>query len=292
MAIDKLQDKIRKMKNPSMVDFSFDPEKIPPHILEESADLCAACERFCAELLEGLKTVVPAARFNMGRFSLLGPEGLSVLQRLTLLAEELGYYVLLDVPESLSADHAVYSANALLVNDCNYHFDGLLITPYIGSDAIKPYAQLLKQKEKDLFVVLRTGNKTAAELQDLLSGSRLMHMAAADIANRHGQPLVTRCGYSQVAVVGPASVADVLKKLRARYQHFFILMDGYDYPNANAKNCSYSFDKLGHGAVACASTGILNAWNPDLSDGRDYIQYSVEAAERMKKNLLRYITIL
>lgn len=292
MSIDKLQDKIRKLKNPSMVEFSVDPEQIPPHILEESQNTCEACERFSRELLDSLKDLVPAVRFSINRFSLLGPEGLAALARLTTHASELGYYVVLDVPENISKESAEFSAKVFLRNDCEYAFDALLLTPYIGSDGLKPYTALLKEKGKDLFVVLRTANKTAAELQDLLSGSRLVHMAAADIVNRSSETMITRCGYSQVAVVGPANVADVLKKLRARYKHFFILMDGYDYANANAKNCSYSFDKLGHGAIACAGNGILYAWNPDLSDGTDYLQYSVEAAERMKKNLLRYITIL
>ena len=290
MAIDKLQDKIRKLKNPSMLDFSMDTEKIPPHILFEEVNICAAYERFCRELLSALKNLIPAVRFSVSRCMLMGAEGLNVLERLTAFASEQGYYVLLDVPESLSGEHAELNAKILLQNTCPYTFDGLLITPYIGGDAIKPYTEQLKGK--DLFVVLRTANKTASELQDLLSGSRLVHMAAADIVNRRSEKMITRSGYSQVAVVGPANVADVLKKVRARYKHFFILVDGYDYANANAKNCSYAFDQLGHGAIACANAGILTAWNPDISDGTDYVQCAEEAAERMKKNLLRYVTIL
>ena len=117
-------------------------------------------------------------------------------------------------------------------------------------------------------------------------------MAAADVVNRLAQPLIGRSGYSQVAVVGPASVADILKKLRARYTNLFLLLDGYDYTNANAKNCSFAFDRLGHGAIACADRGVLAAWNTDSSDGTQYAQQAVEAAERMKKNLLRYVNVL
>ena len=292
MAIDKLQDKIRKIKNPAMLDFSLDMEKIPPHILLEEASVCAAYERFARELLNALKYLLPAVRFSLSRSIFGGTEGLAVLERLTAYAAELGYYVLLDVPECLSREQAEWNAKILLRNSCPYTFDGLLITAYIGGDAIKPYAQLLEGKGKDLFVVLRTANKTASELQDLLSGSRLVHMAAADVVNRQSEKLITRSGYSRVAVVVPANVADVLKKVRARYKHFFLLVDGYDYANANAKNCSYAFDQLGHGALVCANTGILSAWNPEVSDGTDYVQCAIDAAERMKKNLLRYVTIL
>ena len=93
-------------------------------------------------------------------------------------------------------------------------------------------------------------------------------------------------------MIGPASVADILKKIRARYQNLFLLLDGYDYNNANAKNCSFAFDKLGHGAIVCSGTGIVKAWDTELYDGENYIQPAVEAAERMKKNILRYTTVL
>ena len=86
--------------------------------------------------------------------------------------------------------------------------------------------------------------------------------------------------------------ASSLRNLREKYKNLFLLIDGYDYSNSNAKNCSFAFDKLGHGAIACAGRGITVAWDTDTSEGTDYIAQVVEAAERMKKNLLRYITVL
>ena len=77
-----------------------------------------------------------------------------------------------------------------------------------------------------------------------------------------------------------------------KYPKLFLLVDGLDYPNANAKNCANAFDKFGHGAIACASTGITGAWDTETSDGTDYVECAVQAADRMKKNLLRYITVL
>lgn len=292
MAIDKLQEKIRKLKNPSALDFSLDMAAIAPHVLKQEESSMCAYERVCMEVMDALKAIVPAVRFSLGHFSLLGAEGLLLLSKLTDCAKELGYYVLLDAPESYSPFSAEISASTLLADTCNYTFDGLVVSVYAGSDVLKPYVQRLKESGKDLFVVLRTANKSAAELQDLLTGSRLVHMAAADVVNRYADALVGRSGYSQLAAIGPASVADVLKKLRARYKNLFLLVDGYDYTNANAKNCSYAFDALGHGAIVCSGRGILGAWDTDYYNGEDYLKPVVEAAERMKKNLLRYITVL
>ena len=223
MAIDKLQEKIRKVKNPTVVDLCVCAAQVPPHILEEEETLIRAYGRFYHELLSALKGVVPAVRFSLGHFSLLGPDGHSLLHDVTYLAKEQGFYVFLDGPESLSALSAVSGADALFAEKCPWWFDALVVSAYAGSDVLKPYVSRLKESKKDLFVVLRTANKSASELQDLLSGSRLVYMAAADKVSRQGVELIGRSGYSQVAGVGPASSADSLRNLREKYKNLFLL---------------------------------------------------------------------
>lgn len=287
MSVDVLQEKIRKVKNPSVVVFDAFPGVVPQEILERTGDVCEAYGQFAAALLEGLKDIVPAVRFGLGSFALLGGQGLSVLDRLTRQAKDLGYYVLLDAPEVFSALSA-QNAAAVLSGDA-FCWDGLVVSVYLGSDVIKPFAELCKEG-KSLFPVVRTSNKSASEIQDLLTGGRLVHVAAADIVSRIGEPFYGRSGYYQVGALAAASSADSLRSLRSKYARVFLLLDGYDYPNANAKNCSYAFDRLGHGAAACAGLSILGAWQ-EAQDG-DFVQAAVAAAERMKKNLTRYITVL
>ena len=96
MSIDKLQEKIRKLKNPSMVEFSLNLDRIPPHLLLQEQSEIMAYDRFCRELLDGLKGIVPAVRFSMGKFSLLGPDGMFLLSRMVNYAKAQEYYVLLD----------------------------------------------------------------------------------------------------------------------------------------------------------------------------------------------------
>ena len=173
-----------------------------------------------------------------------------------------------------------------------YPCDALVISGYLGSDVIKPFLPYCKKGKKDLFVVVRTANKSASELQDLLAGSRNVHIAAADHVNRYGADTAGKFGYTQVGVLAAASSADSLRTLRSKYPRLFLLLDGFDYPNANAKICSNAFDKFGHGAAACSGSGIVSAWKDAESDGRDYLEHAKAAAERMKKNLTRYITFL
>ena len=287
MSVDILQEKIRKTKNPTLVDLTISANLLPPSLLEQEGSTVKGWGKYALELMEGLRGAVPAVRFSFSAYALYGGDGLNLLNFLMNRAKELGYYVLLDSVESLSPQAAETAAEELFAWNC----DGLVVSAYIGSDGVKPYVKKLKETGKSLFVALRTANKSAPELQDLMTGSRLVYVAAADMVSRLGEPFPSKCGYHQVCGVGPASSADALRALRSKYPRIFLLVDGYDYPNANAKNCSLAFDKLGHGAAVCVGSTITGAWKEDGAT-EDYVLAAQQAAERTKKNLTRYITIL
>lgn len=291
MSIDFLHDRIRKLKSPLIVDMSITEDLMPKHLLEQEGDFFKAYFRFCRELLEALEGVVPGVRFSFDSFALLGEEGLMQLRSLLKRAGGLGFYTLLDGPSILSP-WAADRAAALLSGD-EYPCQGMLISPYIGSDAIKPFVNACAKGEKDLFVVVRSANKSASELQDLLTGKRLVQGAAAELVNRFGETIFTRCNYSRICAVSSAGAADSLRNLRAQYKHMFILVDGLDYPSGNMKNCSLAFDRFGYGAAISAGPTVTAAWL-DSENGRPeaYIEHALAAAERLKKNLQRYITIL
>jgi orotidine-5'-phosphate decarboxylase len=288
MAVDILQEKIRKLKNPSMVELGLSLSDLPPQFEKSAAGYGA----FCRELLEGLKGIVPAVRFSFASFALLGSEGMEQLMQSMKTASELGYYVAMDAPEISSPAAAKMIADLVWGEGSGYACDALVISGYAGSDVIKPFLSCCKDGKKDIFVVTRTANKSASEIQDLLAGSRTVHLAVADHVNRYGADTAGKYDYTRVALLAAASSADSLRNLRSKYPKLFLLVDGYDYPNANAKNCSFAFDKFGHGAVACAGTSVTSAWKQTESDGNDWLEQAKTAAERMKKNLGRYITIL
>lgn len=292
MSIDVLQEKIRKLKNPSMIDLALKISDLPPHLLEEEGSAPAAYGRFCRELLAELKGSVPAVRVGFTAFALLAPEGLAELRSVLEQASSMGYYVAMEAPYILSPMMAEATAEAVWGENAIYPCDGLIISAYPGSDIIKPFVPYVKTQKKDLFPVVRSSNKSAPEIQDLLTGTRLVHAAAADLVSRFGGDNVGKFGYARISVVAGANSAESLRNLRMKYPKLFLVLDDMDYSGCNAKICSNAVDKFGHGAVVCAGPTVTAAWQQEASDGRDYLDRTVAAAERMKKNLTRYVTVL
>lgn len=292
MSIDVLQEKIRKLKNPSIVDLTLKVSDLPKHLLEEEEGAAAAYGRFCRELITELKGIVPALRISFAAFAVLGAEGLEQLQSVLSAASKADFYIVMDAPFVLSPMMAQATADAFWGENAKYPCAGLITSAYAGSDIIKQFVPYVKENKKDLFCVVRTSNKSAPEIQDLLTGSRLVHAAAADLVNRFGADNVGKFGYARISVMAGANSTESLRNLRMKYPKLFLLVDDMDYSGCNAKICSNAFDKFGHGAAVCAGPTITSAWQQADSDGRDYLEHAVAAVERMKKNLTRYVAVL
>lgn len=292
MSVDKLQNKIRKTKNPTILELSLSPWDIPQAVHDCTNSTAEAYGAYCEKLLVLMKGWIPGVRISFSSFVLLGEEGSRQLSRTLKLASDYGYYVLLDAPEIWSAASAELTARQVLGEKSLFPCDGILIGCYLGSDCYKPFLPYCENEKKDLFVSVRSANKSASELQDLLTGSRLVHTAAADYVNRYAANMVGKWSYSRVSIVAAASAADSLRNLRIKYPKMFLLVDGYDYPNANAKNCALAFDQMGHGAAVCSGKTIGCAWKKDQKEENDGMEAARDAAERMKRNLSRYVTIL
>lgn len=285
MSVDVLQDKIRKLKNPSMVELTLLPDQLPACVREAGDDLTAYTV-FCREMLTALRGIVPAVRFSFDHFALLG--GLDKLSDLLEQAKNLGYYVVLDGPQTLNVVTAELASQKLTAFD----FDALVLSPYIGSDGVKPFMTLCKDQGKALFFAVRTANKSASELQDLRTGSRHVYAAATDVLSRFGGETQQRSGYANIGVLASCGSAASLMELRNNYNRLYILADGLDTASGNAKNASYAFDRLGRGAVVCAGAGVTCAWQENGTDGADYVEQAVQAAQRVQKNLTRYLQIV
>ena len=130
------------------------------------------------------------------------------------------------------------------------------------------------------------------QVQDLLSGDRVVYQVVADLAMRWSTDLFGRNGYSEIGLAVGANNVPVLKNLRARYDRLFFLVPGFGAQGAGAKDVQHAFDRMGHGAVVMAGRSILYAYLKHETDKREYAQAARSAAEKMREQILGYITVI
>ncbi len=301
MSIDVLQAKIRKLKSPVMVGLDPSPDVIPPALLPSEGGLAALAncyEDFCTGILDAVSGIVPAIKVQSGCFTPLGAEGLAAMQRIMEKATQMGYYVLLDSNFSSVEHIAKLYADSLFgsvrVGQSSYHpyaCDGVTINGYLGTDAVRPFLPYCQEEKKNLFCYVRTSNKSSREVQELISGDRLVYTAMADLIMRWSTDLFGKNGYSEIAAVVGATQPAAIKALREKYDRIFLLVTGYGAQGGRAKNIQYAFDKFGHGAIVSASRSILGAWQSPNAD-EDYREAAKKATIEMKNDIMTYLMVI
>ena len=306
MSIDVLQQKIRKLKNPTMVCLCPYYEQLPAYLRDEARaqhgdTLAAAAEAsraFCFGILDALEGFVPAVSVETACFLTFGADGTAAMQRVLEYAREKGYYVLLDAmrcdiaPNAEALSEACFGGVKVGENSYTpYACDGVLLSSYLGSDAVKPFIRFCAEG-KNVFLLSHSSNKSAREVQDLLSGDRVVYQVMADLAMRWSGDLFGANGYSEIGLAVGANNVPVLKNLRDRYDRLFFLVPGFGAQGAGAQNVQYAFDRIGHGAVVMAGRSLLYAYLKHETDEHDYAQAARLAAEKMREQILGYITVI
>ncbi len=152
----------------SLLCVGLDPH---PDLLKEPT--AAAVREFCLRIIFETAELALAFKPNSAFFEAFGPEGIQALKDvISAVPEEIP--VILDAKRGDIADPSkAYARTAFEVLGA----DALTVNPYMGSDSVAPF---LEDAERGAFILCRTSNPGAADLQmRRLGGSFLFEEVAA-----------------------------------------------------------------------------------------------------------------
>lgn len=264
MSFDHLQSLIKTTKCPLAVELSPTREDTPDTFLP-----------LALALTDALRGTVPALRLSLGSYTRLGWQGMKALEELLAHAKELGLFTILDAPLWTEGPSPLSGLSA----DC------LTVSGYLGSDALKPLLDEAKKEDKCLFVLARTANSSAGELQELVAGDRLVYQVVGDLAQRLGKDDLGRLGYNRMGVAVQGVYPSDLRSLRKRWEQSFLLVSG---PAGDAR---YAFDQYGRGAVVSVPEPLLAARGQggDLSAAAAAAK---ESAAALRDEWKQFVTVL
>ena len=185
------------------------PEQLPAGFSRDVAGI----ERFSRLLLDAALPYAAAVKANLAFFEAFGSTGLAALERVrAAVPAEVPFIA--DAKRGDIGTTADRQAAALF--DA-LGADAVTANPYLGRDAIEP---LLARADRFTYLLCRTSNPAATEIQDLLvDGEALyLHVARRAEAWAGGQPLIG-------LVVG-ATAPDELRQIRRTVPGLALLVPG------------------------------------------------------------------
>lgn len=302
MIIDRLIEKIKQTKNPSVVGLDTCVDYLPDDMknqIKSLDDVCEALTEFNKNVVDSICDIVPAVKVQVAYYEMYGVQGMQAFQNTLKYAKSKGMFTMADIKRNDIGSTAAAYSKAYLGKTV---FNGVEVTPfesdfvtingYLGTDGIKPFVDDAEKYDKGAFVLVKTSNPSSGDLQNKkLVGSETVFEEMANFVCEWGKNLVGDYGYSSLgAVVGATHKAEA-ELLRKKYPSLFFLVPGYGAQGATAEDVSVNFDKDGLGAIVNSSRGILCAYKKDKYNGLNYFKAARQAALDMKDDLTKFINL-
>jgi orotidine-5'-phosphate decarboxylase len=227
---------------------------------------------FSTKVLRIIAPHVAAVKLNIAFFEKYYWEGIESYYSLVEEANDLGLEIIGDVKRAdIPATNEVY-ARAHLSNPEFTNMEDLLapdavtVNPYFGIEALKPFIDIAADQGKGIFVVCRSSNPEANEIQDFTGadGKKLYERVAEVIARVGSDPkLIGNSGYSCMGAVVGATDPDAAKRLREIMPNMLFLVPGYGTQGGTADTTKACFKQDGTGAIVTATRSIIYAYEQE-----------------------------
>jgi uridine monophosphate synthetase len=257
---------------------------LDPH----SSDLPAptAARDFCLRLVKATAPFAAAFKPNAAFFEQHGPEGWAALKEVITAIQAESNRLGSMIPVILDAKRGDIASTAEAYAKSAFEQLGvhaITLNPYLGRDSIEPF---LSYKEKGVFLLCKTSNPGAADLQDLnvvgADGNSpiLLHEQVARLAQAWNTG-------NNIGIVVGATQPESLARLRALAPDLWFLVPGVGAQGGDLETAlRLGLRSDGKGMLVNVSRGLSRAENPAIAAAelRDEIVNIRFRLEREKMN--------
>ncbi len=294
--IDSLINKIIEIQNPACVGLDTDFSYLPEEMRGDTATFGGAAQKiveFNRNIIDSVCDVVPAVKVQVAYYEMYSCEGMNAFYQTIKYARAKGLTVIADCKRNDIGSTAGCYSKAYLgntqVGGANlqaFPSDMLTVNGYLGYDGIKPFVDDIKNRDKSVFVLVKTSNPSSGELQNLmLANGKYIYEQMGALVSEWGKDLIGKYGYSEVGAVVGATHPEEAARLREQMPHTFFLIPGYGAQGGSAQMLKVCFDKRGLGGIVNSSRGILCAYKKQEYSGMTYYEAARAACLDMRRDL-------
>ena len=294
---DRLQEAIDRSGSLACVGLDPRPSLVPPPLAREALArygdtaeaVAAAFLAFNRGVLGAIAGRCAAVKPQVACYEAYGPAGVRCVLDTIAHARGLGIPVIVDAKRGDIGSTAEHYRQAWVdgapglggAHLAGAGGDWVTVNGYLGSEGVMPF---LAQTPggAGVFVLVRTSNPSAAELQDLPCGAETVMEAMARLVARWGQGRVGRCGLSDVGAVVGATWPEQARRLRALMPDTLFLVPGYGAQGGAAADALAGLRGDDRGVLVNSSRAIIGAWQSggDPSRWQEAARAALEAMNR------------
>jgi orotidine-5'-phosphate decarboxylase len=272
---DRLAQAVERKRSQLVVGLDPRLDVLPMELRAEAvlgrAAAASAVARFCKGIVDAVGPYVVAVKPQAAFFEALGADGVRALEEVCDYARAGGILVVLDAKRGdIGSTSRAYAAAYLEPRDGDAPLaDAVTASPYLGHDAVEPFLAACRRHGAGLFLLVRTSNAGAADVQDaILSDGRPLWQHLAALVHEWGEPLVGEAGLSSVGAVVGATYPRAVSEARRLMPQTPILLPGVGAQGATPADVARAFTSGPASAVVTVSRSVLYAFKGTEDDWR------------------------
>lgn len=282
MIIDRLYQSVKE-KGPVCVGLDTAVEYIPEEFLKKYNSLEDGIVNFNKRIIDATIENAACFKVQIAYYEALGLLGLRAYKRTLEYIKESKAISIADIKRGDIAKTAQMYAKAHFEGD--FESDFITLSPYMGMDSVEPYLEYVDKKEKGLFLLLRTSNEGAKDIQYITTKSdRRVYNVVGEKIQDIGEKYLGKCQYSSIGAVVGCTHGEEAEKIRKDLGKTFFLIPGYGAQGGGAKDVAAYMNK-GNGGVVNSSRGILLAYKKKENGEKDFDRWAGEETLNMRKAL-------
>jgi orotidine-5'-phosphate decarboxylase len=234
-----------------------------------AARAAAAVLAHCRAVIDAVGDAVVAVKPQVACFERLGAPGWDALRAVVEHARAAGLFVLADAKRGdIDVTATAYAQGFLGATPgpggeaiAGLGADALTVAPYMGLDTLRSFAAVGRAHDAGLFVLVRTSNPGAADLEDepLARGGTVWERVAQLVAQLGAEHLAPGSGLSDVGAVLGATRPEHLARARALLPHAIFLLPGVGAQGGRVEDLAPAFAPGRAGGLVTASRSIVRA---------------------------------
>lgn len=281
MIIQKLYDEVR-LKGNVCVGLDTALEYLPESFHSRYEGTEEKLFRFNRRIIDATCDVSACYKLQIAYYEAYGLEGLRAYSRTLKYLKEKSLLSIADVKRGDISKTAEMYAKAHF--DGDFEADFITLNPYMGFESMDPYLPYVKNGEKGIFVLLRTSNPGAKDIEYLESNGKKIYYHVGDHLADLGNHMLSSCGYSNVCAVVGGTHTDEATEIRERYPNMFFLIPGYGAQGATGSDVRLYLSR-GNGGVVNSSRGILTAYRKVENGEYDFDALARKAVIDMREDI-------
>lgn len=279
MIIDKLY---KEVDDKGMVCLGLDThlDYIPREIKDKYKSIEEQIFQFNKKIIHCTKDIVAIYKLQIAYYEAYGIKGLIAYRSTMEYLKSLNLLSIGDVKRGdISATADMY-AKAHFEGD--FETDFITINPYMGYDSVRPYLKYLQTGEKGIFVLLRTSNPGAKDIEYLNVDGEKLYYHVGDKLSQLAEKYRGESGYSSLGVVVGGTHTDEAIEIRERYKNMFFLIPGYGAQGGSGEDAALYLNN-GNGGIVNSSRGIITAYKKQTDGYENFEYYTRKAVLKMRE---------